>query len=421
MKYLKISGYLLLIGCFILLVFANKCNTPESPEKTASSISEKKINQSISPKKDSIPTAKNISSKNVYCRDIALLIAGLKPQGNEDFQTITQTQGWRSYKKTIDYSWEQFHNQKLLSIREWQKKYLENINAQTENLLYPFSGPDFIYANAFVPDAKKYFLFGLEPVGSIPDINELKSDSMYGYQQAMKTSMTALLNFSFFITKQMKKDLNNVKINGTIPLLLFFISRSGYIVSEIKPANIDSSGTISIKEYEHKLTSKIQFSKGVEISFYDPRNASEKKLYYFSSDISNNGLKGNPKLAKFFSALSGTISSFIKSASYHPHKDDFSMIRSIILEKSKYIIQDDSGIPYRYFDNSDWNLYFYGKYTAPIEGFHQWYQAKLLNDFPKQAEPLPFRFGYNRASYLLIASRNSYSRTIFYNPRYSIL
>ena len=159
MKYLKISGYLLLIGCFIMLVFINKCTAPEPDNKEGIASQKIQTKPLVNQIKDSLPLKNICSSKNEYCRDIALLIAGLKPHDAEIFKTIINSQGWLSYKKNIDFSWEQFQNQKLQNIKEWKKKYLKNINEQTENLLYPFSGPDFIYANAFVPDVEIYFLF----------------------------------------------------------------------------------------------------------------------------------------------------------------------------------------------------------------------------------------------------------------------
>ena len=47
---------------------------------------------------------------------------------------------------------------------------------------------------------------------------------------------------------------------------------------------------------------------------------------------------------------------FIKSASYLMHYRSFTDIRNIILSKSLTIFQDDTGIPYKYFSDSDWNI-----------------------------------------------------------------
>ena len=41
-------------------------------------------------------------------------------------------------------------------------------------MLYMFSGPDFLYATSFFPNAATYVLAGLEPVGQIPDLIGLR-------------------------------------------------------------------------------------------------------------------------------------------------------------------------------------------------------------------------------------------------------
>ena len=40
-------------------------------------------------------------------------------------------------------------------------------------MLYMFSGPDFLYATSFFPNASTYVLAGLEPVGAVPELTSL--------------------------------------------------------------------------------------------------------------------------------------------------------------------------------------------------------------------------------------------------------
>ena len=41
-------------------------------------------------------------------------------------------------------------------------------------MLYMFSGPDFLYATSFFPNASTYVLAGLEPVGAVSDLTRLQ-------------------------------------------------------------------------------------------------------------------------------------------------------------------------------------------------------------------------------------------------------
>jgi hypothetical protein len=77
------------------------------------------------------------------------------------------------------------------------------------------------------------------------------------------------------------------------------------------------------------------------------------------------------------------------------HSDNFSKVRGYLLAHSKVILQDDSGIPYRFFTNDKWDLRFYGKYLGPINRFLKNKQPDLEKDrAASSSPPLPFSFGY---------------------------
>jgi hypothetical protein len=59
----------------------------------------------------------------------------------------------------------------LSKVRLHSKEYLSD---KYDPMLYMFSGPDFLYATLFFPNAATYVLAGLEPVGQIPDLTSLR-------------------------------------------------------------------------------------------------------------------------------------------------------------------------------------------------------------------------------------------------------
>ncbi len=116
-------------------------------------------------------------------------------------------------------------------------------------------------------------------------------------------------------------------------------------------------------------------------------------LYYFRTDISDDGLKKSGFL-KFAGNL-GKGDSFIKSASYLPHADSFSKIREFLLSQSQALVQDDSGIPLRFFKPDEWRLRPFGHYLGPIGEFPGRYQKGLNDLFHKANAPrLDFGVGY---------------------------
>lgn len=66
-------------------------------------------------------------------------------------------------------------------------------------------------------------------------------------------------------------------------------------------------------------------------------------------------------------------------------------------DKSTLIIQDDSGIPYRYFNSEQWSLALYGTYRYPQKLKDLPYpphQPSLTRAYELKCYPLPFNFGY---------------------------
>lgn len=85
------------------------------------------------------------------------------------------------------------------------------------------------------------------------------------------------------------------------------------------------------------------------------------------------------------------------------HKSYFSVIRNTVLNKSKLILQDASGIAYKYYNPAKWNISLYGTYVKPIEMFKDFYEPDLQEAFAKSSKPIGFRYGYDKKSSLLLA------------------
>ena len=59
------------------------------------------------------------------------------------------------------------------------------------------------------------------------------------------------------------------------------------------------------------------------------------------------------------------------------------------------IVQDDSGIPVRYFPPQEWNLRLYGAYTPPLNLFKEYYQPDLADLYQRTpTKSLDFGAGY---------------------------
>jgi hypothetical protein len=202
----------------------------------------------------------------------------------------------------------------------------------------------------------------------------------------------------------MKVDLQQQNLNGVLPILYVFIVRADKSITNVTFGALNSNGA-----FEGAAPGKKGGSiSGVRIRYTDNQSGNSQTLYYFSTDISDGGIKSTPGFLKFCERL-GTGSSFLKSSSYLMFENGFGTIRNFILAHSSRIVQDDSGIPLAYFDPNKWNLRLFGVYLGPIDLFKQHYQPRLQELFQQSnPPPLDFGFGYRwnyKEANLILAER----------------
>lgn len=336
--------------------------------------------------------------------DNARVLAGLQPSAGSPLEPLTHEGAWQSHAKYFDKAWTGLEERQLSKIKVWSEK---NIPSRKSVLFYMFSGPDFLYADAFFKDASTYVLSGLEPVGKIPDLAALPPRALGGELRGLQNSLNSVLSFSFFITKKMKTELRDGRLTGTLPILYTFLARSGKTVKDTTLVSLNPDGSVTAFDAAAQPAKGV--SPGVKITFASA-GGPDQTLYYFNTDLSDGGLKTSGFIA-FCKGL-GQGDSFVKSASYLMHSDNFSVVREFIVANSATLVQDDSGVPLRFLDDKSWRITAFGRYLRPIGIFSpKTYQAKMQEIFSKgRAQPLDFGIGYRwrpNESNLLLAVREA--------------
>ena len=84
------------------------------------------------------------------------------------------------------------------------------------------------------------------------------------------------------------------------------------------------------------------------------------------------------------------------------HYGSFSDIRKIVQQKSQSILEDDTGIPYKYFDGLEWDINLFGMYVMPVKDFSESRFQIDLNEAYSNMDmykgKLPFSLGYHWGS-----------------------
>src|SRR5262249_16170369 len=152
----------------------------------------------------------------------------------------TGEDGWAAHARFFDRAFGELDRTQLAQIRAWSNATLRQ---RRPTMFYMFSGPDFLYADAFFPGASTYVLAGLEPVGQIPDLERIPRGSIGPALANIANSLHSILSFSFFITHNMRSELSTGQLGGTTPILYVFLARAGKTVREAKLVALDVDGS----------------------------------------------------------------------------------------------------------------------------------------------------------------------------------
>jgi hypothetical protein len=355
-----------------------------------------------------VSTAPARSAETATADDTARFLAGMPPAATSPLAAFTKDPAWQQHAHHFDSIFAREDSTTLAKVRAFSRDHLTD---KHDTVLYTFSGPDFLYATSFFPTASNYVLAGLEPVGDIPPLTNLSHPAIDGSLRNLEISLGSLLSYSFFITKNMKTQLHEGPVYGTLPVLYVFLARTGKTIHDVSFVNLDAAGNV-LGAGEPAATSVATkkpirtTSQGVKIVFSDG-SGPKQTLYYFSTNLADGSVERTGFLA--FCAKLGPADSFVKSASYLLHSGGFSKVRTFLLNQSATILEDDSGVPLAYFDPKQWRLQPFGRYVGPLSIFGRSYQPEMAELF-RRATPIDFGIGYRwrkNESNLLLAQKGA--------------
>ncbi|MGB6222330.1 hypothetical protein [Haloferula sp.] len=299
--------------------------------------------------------------------DVARFLAGRPVKNGAALAQWQQTSGdYHTLALNFDFEWRKFAAKRTTRQAIYYKDTLKPLLGSPSTIFYPFGGPDILYVSSMFPNASTYVLVGLESVGSVP---QLPGENPNRLVDRLASVMDEPLRRGYFITKEMRV------APPVTPILLTSLGLMG--------ARVDSVQSIDAGGYP-----------GVEIR-YKAANGGYKKVIYVSGNLSNSGFNGS--FQSWLASYSGSTAYF-KAASYLMHDPAFSQVRNWVLSNCRAVLQDDSGIPFRYYDSSQWNATLLGTYDRPIPLFAQWKQSDLAAAYDAiggRGEEVPFGSGYH--------------------------
>lgn len=301
--------------------------------------------------------------------DVARFLAGRPVLRGEVLSALQLTPEYAAHEAAMRGMWTRLTRERVARMEDWSRQTIQSGDAV---LFYPFGGPDLLHAEALFGAIPTKILMGLEPVGWLPDVEAMEASDVLASLPAYRESTRTQMQTGYFITKDMRTDLQASVWRGVTPVVLATISRMG--------GTVENVSALRAGPYQ-----------AVQVDYLN-RAGAKRAVLYVSGDLSNDGFRNY----RTFLDAYGRGTTYFKAASYLMHESYFSQARDYFLGVSNHIVQDDSGIPYRFFDANDWNVHFHGNYQAPIPLFASYAQSNLREAylaFP--GPPLTFGSGYH--------------------------
>jgi hypothetical protein len=324
----------------------------------------------------------------------AQILAGIAPNPPEPaLRRLVESDAFKEHQQWMTSSWNQVRN-RIQTIDAWRGQELRIAGAPKKTLLYPFSGPDFLNAYTFFPEHARYVFFSLERPGTLPDLESVTALQFTKLLQDVRSAFRDIFERNYFITSYMTKQLTTPWIRGTVPVMATMMALMNRRIIRIEPLDLFPEVTRSFDSHDAKRPRVLM--RAVRIEFGNPGASSTQRLDYVSLDATDKALGFYPEFLNWASQYKpATV--LIKSASYLLHDQQFSRTRAMLLDAADVLVQDDTGIPYRYISQTPWHVKLYGRYNKPIRPMTYGYQKDLETAFSARQEqtPLPFPFGYH--------------------------
>jgi hypothetical protein len=324
--------------------------------------------------------------------DQARFLAGLPVAPGSPLHALTQTPEWQEHQQAMDRAWPKLE-ERLTRAAAFQATQLAPLVPADRNVIYFFGGPDAAHAVKLFPGAPAYLLAGLESVGAVQGPEALKLAEWHTAVDGLASALRTFIDKSFFRTSEMGHDLQGKGIKGVQPVLYLFLARSGAEVLDATYFEVSPAGVATDRAPGERWGPGVP---GVRVRFQFPGRPVQA-MSYVRVNLLDDELARQPGFlawAKGFAPATG----FLKAASFILHDRAFSRPRAFLLDACSAILQDDSGVPYRVYKKSGWELTCFGRYLRPRDPFEGHEQKDLAEACAAQTAPLDFVIGYRRAN-----------------------
>lgn len=277
-------------------------------------------------------------------------------------------------------------------------------------VVYPFGGGDVISALVAFPTATEITTLSLELAGDPRNIATIKPDDLDKQLLNFRTDIGPLINKASNSSVNLSDQQRNA-LAGQLSSHLLGLAVGGYEPVSVRYFTIADDGTVHYLEKDEidadsksakslrgnwKAPAFSQSFANVEVKYRKIGETTVRVHRHIAWNLSNDELKKHPGVVRHLEAK-GKVAECVKGAHYLLWMDDFSTIRTYLLDHLVWMASDSTGIPPNIAGPAGMVQETYGRFDAPyldtVKGIRADTAMRKLWANPTDKQ-LGFRFGY---------------------------
>jgi len=269
-------------------------------------------------------------------------------------------------------------------------------------VVYPFAGGDLATALAVYPDADEITTLSLEPAGDPRALARLDARQLRSSLATVATELRSLYRANFSVTMNMIGAMRSGKLPTQLIFGLSALTIHGYEPVSLRYFQLTPDGALrylttadleridAIKD----IGKRNRELANIELRFKKHGSSREQTYRHIMANLDDQHLAADPAALRHLERK-GNVSAMTKAASYLLSFDNFSTMRTYLIDHVQWMVSDSTGLPPKYGKPAGFEYETHGEFgssnmKAGGEVTPAW--RAMYAEQPKR--PLAFRFGY---------------------------
>jgi hypothetical protein len=277
--------------------------------------------------------------------DIARVLGGLPPARTEPLAGLLATPAWRAYEAEARTRWSAAWSSRWEPVRRWASVELKDPAGRCQTLLHPFGETDFLPAYLMFPACDGYVLVGSESVGQMPNFADASASKVAAIADEIRRSFPEV----FVEDSSSRRRAQSLPARpGALRLLLVQLAHLDARIVHASRFDLASNGrpleAIPIRGGNARPAA-------LSLTFEVP-GGRPQSLVYLPADLDDAAMRRRPGVWTFL-RLQAPFTTLLAPAG-ELGGDQISILRELVLDQSRTILQDRPVIPERLFGERRW-------------------------------------------------------------------